>query len=286
MYPKKLTEIKAIGDKEIGTIWLEKRGYVCAGERYDIEECASSKKKVKVIVTSLIDKIATDRGISFEDAQGLLSPKEIDGVVVDESGSILRAYPNEFADLEYWSALSNLSEAEQITTIFIRHRHAYPIEFSEQAAINDTHLNIITPDLEEEDMINLKDKSIIQVGNTQVVVSGNHAASVDEISVLPIAGSINSGDVGFLMAGRGKRYLLGLKNWTSQKTKTLHEGLVPLVYEFYQNEKLGWAKPEPVATTSEDEIEGELPQLTGTDSTGESSITELETVDLVAGSAS
>ncbi|MFM6202659.1 MAG: hypothetical protein ACKPE1_26560, partial [Dolichospermum sp.] len=61
--------------------------------------------------------------------------------------------------------------------------------------------------------------------------------------------------------------------------------LVAAIYDFYQNERSGWVKPEPVAT-SEGETEGESLQLTGTDSIGESSITESVTRDLVAGSVS
>jgi hypothetical protein len=69
-------------------------------------------------------------------------------------------------------------------------------------------------------------------------------------------------------------------------TKALDENLISAIYEFYQNERLGWVKPEPVVTTSEEETAGESLQLTGTDSTGESNTTELETRVLVAGNAS
>lgn len=286
MYPKKLTEITAIGNDDIGTVYLEKRYYLSVGERREIQECASSNKKLKLSVGNLIKKVAKDKNISSDEAQSLIFTQEIDGIGVEKDRNIVYEYAEDFADIQHWAEIASLSEAEQITTIFLKYRCAYPIIILSDAGINDVSLDILVPDFSEEDLINLKDKSVIRFGGIDVIVKGNHAANISNITVEPIYGDIASGAVGFLMLDKGKRYALGLEKWDSGKTKTLHEDLAPLVYEFYQNERTGWVKPEPAVTTGEDETEGESLKLTGTDSTGESSPTESATPDLVAGSVS
>lgn len=271
---KSRSEVVAIGDENIGILYLEKRGFISVGERMEIDEYELSRNKAQIVATKLIKTIAKDRDISFEAAQELLSPKPVDGVAVDNS-DIIYDYVEEFAELQSLSAVNSNTLAVAIATIFIQNRAAYPIQMDFDAVLNATALDIVSQPL------NLKNKQQIAFGGVtgqKVIVNGNQPGDVSVIQVQPIEQPLTEGDIGFLVDG--KKYIVGSDEWTVQDTKSLDENLVSAIYEFYQNERLGWVKPEPVAATSEEEAEGELLQLTGTDSTGESNITELETADL------
>lgn len=277
---KSRSEVVAIGDENIGIIYLEKRGFVSVGERMEIDEYELSRSKAQIVARKLIKTIAKDRNISFEAAQELLSPKPVDGVAVDNS-DIVYDYVEEFAELQSLSAVNSNTLAVAIATIFIQNRAAYPIQIDYDAAINATALDIIPQSL------HLKNKQQIAFGGVtgqKVIIKGNQSSDVSVIQVEPIEQPLTEGDIGFLVDGR--KYIVGSDEWTIEDTKSLDESLASAIYEFYQNERLGWAKPEPVATTSEDEAAGESLQLTGTDSTGESNTTELETRVLVDGNAS
>lgn len=279
---KSRSEVVAIGNENIGTLYLEKRGFISVGERMEIDEYELSRKKAQIMATKLIKCIATDKNISFEEAQNLLSPKpDANGTIVDNS-DIVYDYVEEFAELQSLSAVDGNSLAVAIATIFIKNRVAYPIQVDYDAVVNAPALDI------NPTSISLSNKQQILFGgaiNRQIVtVKGNHGADVNIIQVEPIEEPIEGGDIGFLV--KGQKYIVGSDEWTVEDTKTLDENLVSEIYEFYQNERTGWVKPEPAVTTGEDETEGESLKLTGTDSTGESSPTESATPDLVAGSVS
>jgi hypothetical protein len=277
---KSRSEVVAIGDENIGILYLEKRGFISVGERMEIDEYELSRSKAQIVATKLIKTIAKDRNISFEAAQELLSPKPVDGVAVDNS-DIVYDYVEEFAELQSLSALNSNTLAVAIATIFIQNRAAYPIQIDYDAAINATALDIIPQSL------HLKNKQQIAFGGFtghKVIIKGNQSSDVSVIQVEPIEQPLSEGDIGFLIDGR--KYIVGSDEWTIEDTKSLDENLISAIYEFYQNERLGWVKPEPVVTTSEEETAGESLQLTGTDSTGESNTTESETRVLVAGTAS
>jgi hypothetical protein len=277
---KSRSEVVAIGNEDIGVIYLEKRGFISVGERMEIDEYEAGKNKGKIVATKLIGRIAKDKGISTEEAQELLSPTPVNGVAVDNN-EIIYEYPDEFAELQSLSVINGNSLSVTIATIFIQNRVAYPVQIDFDATINATALDIVPQSL------SLKNRQQIAFGGVsgqKVVVKGNQPGDVSVIQVEPIEQPLTEGDIGFLVDG--KKYIVGSDEWDGRDTQALDENLVFAIYEFYQNERLGWVKPEPVATTEGDETAGELPQLTGTDSIGESSITELETADLVAGSAS
>lgn len=268
---KSRSEVIAIGDENIGIIYLEKRGFISVGERMEIDDYELSRNKAQIAATKLIKTIAEDKGISFEAAQELLSPKPVDGVTVDNS-DIIYDYAERFAELQSLSAIHSNTLAVAIATILIRYRAAYPVQIDYDAAINATALDIVPQS------INLRNKQQIAFGSIKVTVRGNQPGDASVIQVEPIEQPLAEGDIGFLVDGR--KYIVGSDEWTIEDTKALDENLVSAIYDFYQNERLGWVKPEPVATTSESETEGESLQLTGTESTGESNITELETADL------
>lgn len=269
---KSRSEVIAIGDENVGIIYLEKRGFISVGERMEIDEYELSRNKAQIAATKLIKTIAEDKGISFEAAKELLSPKPVDGVTVD-NGDIIYDYAERFAELQSLSAIHSNTLAVAIATILIQYRAAYPVQIDYDAAINATALDIVPQS------INFRNKQQIAFGSVKVTVKGNQSSDVSVIQVEPIEQPLAEGDIGFLVDGR--KYIVGSDEWTIEDTKALDENLVSAIYDFYQNERLGWVKPEPVATTSESETEGELLQLTGTESTGESNITELETADLV-----
>lgn len=268
---KSRSEVIAIGDENVGIIYLEKRGFISVGERMEIDEYELSRNKAQIAATKLIKTIAEDKGISFEAAQELLSPKPVDGVTVD-NGDIVYDYAERFAELQSLSAIHSNTLAVAIATILIQYRAAYPVQIDYDAAINATALDIVPQS------INFRNKQQIAFGSVKVTVKGNQSSDVSVIQVEPIEQPLAEGNIGFLVDGR--KYIVGSDEWTIEDTKALDENLVSAIYDFYQNERLGWVKPEPVATTSEGETEGELLQLTGTESTGESNITELETADL------
>jgi hypothetical protein len=274
---KSRSEVIAIGDDNVGVIYLEKRGFISVGERMEIDEYELSRNKAQIAATKLIKTIAEDKGISFEAAQELLSPKPVDGVTVDNS-DIIYDYAERFAELQSLSTIHSNTLSVAIATILIQYRAAYPVQIDYDAAINATALDIVPQP------INLRNKQQIAFGSVKVTVKGNQSSDVSVIQVEPIEQLLAEGDIGFLVDNR--KYVVGSDEWTTEDTKSLDENLVSAIYDFYQNERLGWIKPEPVATTEGDETEGELLQLTGANSTGESNITELETADLVAGSAS
>ena len=261
---KSQSEIHTIGNENIGLIYLEKRASISVGERLEIDEYESGKRKAQILATKLIKRIAKDKNISFSEAQELLSPSSENGVAVDNS-DIVYEYAEDFAELQAISNIDGNSVAIAVATIFIRNRVAYPVNVIFDADINATLLDINPLPFP------LKANSQIKFKDTSATVKVNHLSDVESITVEPISDPIADGSVGFLFTG--KKYVLGSDEWTIEDTKSLDENLVSAIYEFYQNERLGWIKP-PEQPATDSETEGEQLQLTGTPSTGESNPTE------------
>jgi hypothetical protein len=267
---KNESEIFKVGDLDIGVIYLEKRKSISIGERMEIDEYEMAKNKAQIIATKLIKTIAKDRNISTDEARELLWPtKSVDGVeeVSVDRSDVIMDYVEDFADLNAISASHEANIAVSIATIVIRHRVAYPITATANAKLNATTLAI------EPAYVYLKNKQAIKFGSGNVVVvNGNHDLESDSIKISALSEPIKEGDVGYLMHSNNKRFLCGSDEWNIQNTKLMDERLVAEIYKFYQNERNGWIDPEPVSMDDheDNEAEGELLQLTGLPSSGES----------------
>lgn len=264
------SEVVAVGNESIGCIYLEKRGCITVGERMSIDEHETRRQKAGIIAAKLVKRISVDKGITIEEAQNLLSPKRAnpDEAEVDNS-AIVYDYIEDFTELNTLSALDGVSVATAIATIFIQNRVAYPVEVTEVAKLNATKLSIAPTSFY------IKDKQQIKFGNCIVTVKGNHDVDSEVLSVHPISERVFPGS-GFLYNGR--RYQIGTEEWTEKDTKELDETLITEIFNFYQNERAGWVTTETPADTDADVdtgdlAEGELPQLTGMTSTGESNPT-------------
>lgn len=265
------SEIIAVGNDAIGCVYLEKRGCITVGERMSIDEHETRRQKAGIIAAKLVKRISVDKGISIEEAQNLLSPKRAnpDEAEIDNS-AIVYDYIEDFTELNTLSALDGVSVATAIATIFIQNRVAYPVEIVETAKLNSTKLSI------SPTSFYIKDKQQIKFGNCVVTVRGNHDIDSELISVQPISEKIEPSP-GFLYNGR--RYQIGTEEWTEKDTKELDETLITEIFNFYQNERAGWVNVDaPTDVDSDvdasDISEGELAQLAGTTSTGESNLIE------------
>ena len=264
------SEIISVGNESIGSIYLEKRGCITVGERMSIDEHETRRQKAGIIAAKLVKRISVDKGITIEEAQNLLSPKRAnpDEAEVDNS-AIVYDYIEDFTELNTLSALDGISVATAIATIFIQNRVAYPVEILETAKLNAVKLSIAPTSFY------IKDKQQIKFGNCIVTVRGNHDIDSELLSVQPVSEKINPG-AGFLYSGR--RYQIGTDEWTEKDTKELDETLITEIFNFYQNERAGWVNVETASESDADVdagdlAEGELPQLAGTTSTGESNPT-------------
>ncbi len=263
------SQIVAVGDDNIGCIYLERRGCITVGERMSIDEHETRRQKAGIIAAKLVKRISVDKGISIEEAQNLLSPKKAnpDEAEVDNS-AIVYDYIEDFTELNTLSALDGVSVATAIATIFIQNRVAYPVEIIASAKLNATKLSVAPVPFY------LKDKQQIKFGSCLVTVKGNHDVDSELISVHPISERLEPG-AGFLYTGR--RYQVGTEEWGEKDTKELDEGLITEVFNFYQNERSGWVdvdKTEDSDKAPVDLEQGEHLRLTGETSTGESNPTE------------
>jgi hypothetical protein len=271
--------IQSVGNEEIGILYLERRNSISVGERMIIDEYQGKKNKAQILATQLIRKIAKDRSISFDEAQQLISSRNENGVSVDNSDIILE-YAEDFTDLRFLTDSEAISMEVAVATIFIQNRVAYPLTLKKEASINSNYLEI------HPISICLKGKNQIKFGHVSAIIRGNQPADIDVIQIEPLEQNIDANTTGFLMEGR--KYALGSEEWTIEDTKALDENLVNEIFQFYENELLGWADPEPFTATTESEIEDAVGErlLTGTDSTGESKSTESAILDLPVGIAS
>lgn len=262
------SEIVAVGDENIGCLYLEKRGCITVGERMSIDEHETRRQKAGIIAAKLVKRISVDKGISIEEAQNLLSPRKAspDEAEVDNS-AIVYDYIEDFTELNTLSALDGVSVATAIATIFIQNRVAYPVEVTQSAKLNSTKLSVAPLSFY------LKDKQQIKFGSCVVTVKGNHDLDSELISVHPISERIEP-STGFLYTGR--RYVVGTEEWVEKDSKELDEALITEVFNFYQNERSGWmdTPQSPEADSAPSDLEeGERLKLTGEISIGESSPT-------------
>jgi hypothetical protein len=271
--------IQSVGNEEIGILYLERRNSISVGERMIIDEYQGKKNKAQILATQLIRRIAKNRNISFDEAQQLIAPRDENGVIVDNSDIIVE-YAEDFTELRFLTDSEAISMEVAVATIFIQNRVAYPLTLKKKASINSNYLEI------NPISICLKGKNQIKFGNVSAVIRGNQPADIDVIQIEPLEENIDADTTGFLMEGR--KYVLGSEEWTIEDTKALDENLVNEIFQFYENERLGWATPEPVPTPTESEIEDTVGErlLTGVDSTGESKSTESAILDLPVGIAS
>ena len=271
--------IQSVGNEEIGILYLERRNSISVGERMIIDEHQAKKNESRFLATRLIKKIAEKKNISFDEAQQLIAPREENGVAIDNSDIIVE-YAEDFTALRFLTDSEAISMEVATATIFIQKRVAYPVTLKKEASINSNYLEI------HPTSICLKGKNQIKFGNVSAVIRGNQPADIDVIQIEPLEGNIDADTTGFLMEGR--KYVLGSEEWTIEDTKALDENLVNEIFQFYENERLGWAAPEPVPTPTESEIEDAVGErlLIGTDFTGESKNTESVTLDSPVGIAS
>lgn len=254
--------IEMVGNETIGSLYLEKRGFITVGERMEIDEHETRRQKAGIIAAKLVKRISVDKGISIQEAQDLLSPRRVnpDDAEVDNS-SIVYDYIEDFTELNTLSSLDGVSVATAIATIFIQNRVAYPVELVDAAKLNSVKLNVAsTP-------FYLKDRQQIKFGDCVVIVKGNHDVDSTVINVLPISEKVLP-CVGYLY--NGKRYVTGTDDWKEKDTKELDESLITAIFDFYQNERNGWVtEANDVPASDEGDSLKSLP-LTGGTSTGES----------------
>jgi hypothetical protein len=205
----------------------------------------------------------------------------------ETSDDILLEYPDEAEQLNKLG-LATAKLKNFVTTLFIQERVLFPIELTQEAPINSTHLNI------QPATAYLKDGYQVKFGNCIATVQGNHDLDAELIAVAPTSERLPAGAVGFLWFPEMKAYLRGMGDWTNEDTKNLDERLVDEIFDFYQNERSGWPNTAEAAEargdnkgerTNHPQLEPE-PQSTGVNSIGESNPTVLRIADLQIGAAS
>jgi hypothetical protein len=265
-------EIVAVGDEEIGFIYLEKRRFVTVGEREVIDEWEIKRQQGLSVIDKLIRKVARDRSITRQEAQKLVFPQQVENTeVVPEAENILLEYPEEAQELSLLNLPANKLKAV-VATEFIKGRVAYPVELVANAPINSDKLAIAPSSFY------LKDGDGIKFGSCIVTVKSNHDLEAEQASVAPVSENLVNGAVGFSYSLSNKKPIIGSPDWTYDDTRQLDERLVDTIFDFYQNERAGWIEiNEGDKTSGERETTSQLPSLnesTGQNSIGESSPTE------------
>ena len=273
-------EVIPVGNESTGIIYLEKRGSLSVGEARDIDSIDAKRQKAAIIASKLVKKISVDRGVTIAEAQELLSPtRSADGATEVDNSDVIYDYIEDFTELNALSSIDSASVSISVATLFIKKRVAFPVELTASVPFNSTSISVAATHFP------LQDKQVIRFGDCLVTVVGNYQPSDTDsiVKVQPVAENLPV-SVGFLYNSLTKSYVVGTDEWTEEDTKDCSDEFVSAIYKFYENERSRWkveTEPTPAPVT-----EGEQPQpalLTGETSTGESSPTESQILDLETG---
>lgn len=298
---KKKAEIVAVGTENHGYLYLQRLGYVKAGESLQVKKYSATKKQVTGVINAVIKGIAKDKDISREEASEYIFGKEVDGTRVfpSDQDTVLSEYEEELSELnknevptlEIWNfvaktIMGGFYVEGNPEPVFVPGRLAYHVELLESVLINSEKIKI------EELGYPLPDGTNIKFGDVILVVKGNHDSEVQDVVIEKSPGKIKDGELGFLYDNFDRQYVLGCENLSFADIAGLPQELIQAVFEFYQSESLNIIEDpegEKKALTSLEEVkkmdmEVEANKtLTGTPSTSRSKSTESKTVDLVAG---
>lgn len=297
----KKAEIVAVGTENHGYLYLQRLGYLKAGESLEVKKYSTTKKQVTGVINAVIKGIAKDKDITREEASEYIFGKEVDGTRVfpSDQDTVLSEYEeelnelnkNEVPTLEIWNfvaktIMGGFYVQGNPEPIFVPGRLAYHVELLESVLINSEKIKI------EELGYPLPDGTNIKFGDVILVVKGNHDSEVQDVVIEKSPGKIKDGEFGFLYDSFQRQYVLGYKNLSFADIAGFPQELIQAVFEFYQSESLNIiedSEGEKKALTSlekvkkmDTEVEVET-TLTGTQSTSKSKSTALPMKDSAVG---
>ena len=296
---KKKVEIVAVGTENHGYLYLQRLGYLKAGESLEVKKYSATKKQVTGVISVVIKGIAKDKGnINWEEAAEYIFGKKVDGTIVfpSDQDTVLSGYEeelgelskNEVPTLEIWNFVANLMlSGFYVEGEFIPGRVAFQVELLEDVSLNVEKIKI------EGLGFPLPAKTKIKFGDVILTVKENHEEEVRDVVIEKSPGSIKEGEIGFLYDDFKRQYVLGNEDWTFADTASLPSELIQAIFEFYQSETLNLMEEsegtdEKKALTPLEEVKNMDTKeadktLTGIPFTSRSKSTESETLDLVAG---
>lgn len=300
---KKKVEIVAVGTENYGYFYLQRLGYLKAGESLEVKKYSATKKQVTGVISAVIKGIAKDKGgITWEAAAEYIFGKKVDGTVVfpSDQETVLSGYEeelgelskNEVPTLEIWNFVAKTIMGGfwvegDIEPVFVPGRLAFNVELLEDVLINDEKVKI------ERLGYPLPNGTKIKFGNTLLSVNGNHDKEVEDVLIEKSPGKIKGGEIGFLYDDFKRQYVLGDETLNFADIAEIPPELIQAIFEFYQSETLNLMEDEGTdekkALTPLEEVKSMMDTkevdktLTGTPSTSKSKNTESETVDLVVG---
>ena len=299
---KKKEEIVAVGTENHGYFYLQRLGYLKAGESLEVKKYSATKKQVTGVISAVIEGISANKRIKREEAAEYIFGKKIDGTIVfpSDQDTVLSGYEeelnelskNEVPTLEIWNFVAKTIMGGfwvegDIEPVFVPGRLAFNVELLEDVLINDEKVKI------ERLGYPLPNGTKIKFGNTLLSVNGNHDKEVEDVLIEKSPGKIKGGEIGFLYDDFKCQYVLGDETLNFADIAEIPPELIQAIFEFYQSETLNLMEEsegtdEKKALTPLEEVKSmdtkEVDKtLTGTPSTSKSKNTESKTLDLVAG---
>ena len=295
---KKKVEIVAVGTENHGYLYLQRLGYLKAGESLEVKKYSATKKQVTGVISAVINDISANKRIEREEAAEYIFGKKVDGTIVfpSDQDTVLSGYEeelgelskNEVPTLEIWNFVANLMlSGFYVEGEFIPGRVAFQVELLEDVSLNVEKIKI------EGLGFPLPAKTKIKFGDVILTVKENHEEEVRDVVIEKSPGSIKEGEIGFLYDDFKRQYVLGNEDWTFADTASLPSELIQAIFEFYQSETLNLMEEsegtdEKKALTPLEEVKNMDTKeadktLTGIPFTSRSKSTESETLDLVAG---
>lgn len=299
---KKKVEIVAVGTENHGYFYLQRLGYLKAGESLEVKKYSATKKQVTGVISAVIEGISANKRIKREEAAEYIFGKKIDGTIVfpSDQDTVLSGYEeelnelskNEVPTLEIWNFVAKTIMGGfwvegDIEPVFVPGRLAFNVELLEDVLINDEKVKI------ERLGYPLPNGTKIKFGNTLLSVNGNHDKEVEDVLIEKSPGKIKGGEIGFLYDDFKCQYVLGDETLNFADIAEIPPELIQAIFEFYQSETLNLMEEsegtdEKKALTPLEEVKSmdtkEVDKtLTGTPSTSKSKNTESKTLDLVAG---
>ena len=299
---KKKVEIVAVGTENHGYFYLQRLGYLKAGESLEVKKYSATKKQVTGVISAVIEGISANKRIKREEAAEYIFGKKIDGTIVfpSDQDTVLSGYEeelnelskNEVPTLEIWNFVAKTIMGGfwvegDIEPVFVPGRLAFNVELLEDVLINDEKVKI------ERLGYPLPNGTKIKFGNTLLSVNGNHDKEVEDVLIEKSPGKIKGGEIGFLYDDFKCQYVLGDETLNFADIAEIPPELIQAIFEFYQSETLNLMEEsegtdEKKALTPLEEVKSmdtkEVDKtLTGTPSTSKSKNTESKTLDLVVG---
>jgi len=202
----------------------------------DIQEGQRKEAELGAILLDAVDNLATQKGISREDARQYFQSREINGSTVAALNPI--DYLSSDERVRFFTLSQDAQELpERVATVFCQHRLLYTIHILQDVPISSNLAFISEP------WFDVQVGQVFKFEQTTLKVVSPYNPNTGTIGIQSISTHLAAQSEGHLLKPNGKEFVTGDPGWSDEQTKELSVmsssvagGQIQAIYQFYLKE--------------------------------------------------